>query len=89
MAVITVTYARLWNLGNYENERLEAVATVESDATSAFAEAVQAVTDQHALMQAERDEAEEKRQAEYEAERQRRREERETTKAKAANTDLF
>ena len=57
MAIITVTYARLWNLGNYENERLEAVAAVESDATTAFAEAVSAVNDQHALMQAERDAA--------------------------------
>lgn len=70
MAIITVTYARLWNLGNYENERLEAVATVESDAESAFAEAVQAVNDQHALMQAERDAAEQRRHEEWEAKQQ-------------------
>ena len=69
MAIITVTYARLWNLGNYENERLEAVAAVESDATTAFAEAVSAVNDQHALMQAERDAAEQRRREEYEAKR--------------------
>jgi hypothetical protein len=69
MAIITVTYARLWNLGNYENERLEAVATVESDATTAFAEAVSAVNDQHTLMQAERDAAEQRQREEWEAKR--------------------
>lgn len=26
--ITQITYARLWNLGNYENERFEATATV-------------------------------------------------------------
>lgn len=66
MAAITVTYARLWNLGNYENERLEVVVTVSTDVEAAFAEAVQAVNDQHALMQAEKDAAEQRRRDEWE-----------------------
>jgi hypothetical protein len=69
MAVTTVTYARLWNLGNYENERLEATATVESDAATAFAEARGAVEAEHARLQAERDAAEQRRREEWEAKR--------------------
>lgn len=69
MAVITVTYERLYNLGNYENERLVAVVTVESDATTAFAEARGAVEAEHARLQAERDEAERRRREEYETKR--------------------
>lgn len=70
MAIITVTYARLWNLGNHENERLEAVATVESDATNAFAEARGAVEAEHTRLQAERDTAEQRRRDEWEAKQQ-------------------
>lgn len=84
MPAITVTYARLWNLGNYENERLEVVVTVSTDVEAAFAEAVQAVNDQHALMQAERDAAEQRRRDEWEEKQRADREAREAARKSAA-----
>ncbi len=47
--ITQVAYARTYNLGNYENERIEAVATVENgDAAAAYVEAKAAVETQHA-----------------------------------------
>lgn len=53
--ITTVTYARLWNLGNYENERLEVtVAVEESDVTAAFITAIAAVESEHIRLLSER-----------------------------------
>ncbi len=42
--ITSVTYARLYNLGNYENERIEVTASVENgDLIAAHQEAVSAV----------------------------------------------
>lgn len=49
--ITSVTYARLYNLGNYENERLEVTIQVEeNDATSAFIAAVSTVETEHQRM---------------------------------------
>jgi hypothetical protein len=70
--VITkVVYARLYNLGDYENERLEVEVYVEDDNTQlAFAEAKAAIEEQHARLDAERAEAARRAQEEWEAKRQ-------------------
>jgi hypothetical protein len=48
MKITAVTYARLYNLGNYENERLEVTVSVEdSDTAAAFALAEAAVISEH------------------------------------------
>ncbi len=57
-------------LGNYENERLEAVATVEDDAVSAFAQARGAVEDEHGRMEAEREAERLRQREEYDRQRQ-------------------
>lgn len=62
--ITQVTYARLYNAGNYENVRFEAQATVENDDTAAaYADASAAVHAAYAQWQADR-EAEEQRQRE-------------------------
>lgn len=49
--ITSVTYMRLYNLGNYENDRLYATATVENgDVAAAFDEAITAVEAQRARM---------------------------------------
>lgn len=49
--ITSVTYMRLYNLGNYENDRLYATAAVENgDVDAAFDEAIAAVEAQHARM---------------------------------------
>lgn len=72
--IATVTYARLYNLGNYENERLEVTVTTENgDAAAAFAMAKAATDAEHDRLVAEREAEIERqraeRQAEYEARR--------------------
>lgn len=68
--VTKVIYARLYNLGNYENERLEVEVTVEDSGAEAVAgaweDAKQAVEEQHDRLQTERDEAAQRRREEYE-----------------------
>jgi hypothetical protein len=67
--ITTVTYARLFNLGNYENERLEVTATVENgDVSAAFLECHTAVVAEQAQLVAEREAAEKRRREEWEAE---------------------
>lgn len=80
MAITQVSYGRLYNTGNYENVRFEAVASVEDgDTSAAFAEAEAAVHAQYAQWQADR-----------EAEAGERLKEREARKAQPKNdTDLF
>ena len=59
MKLQTVTWARLVNLGNYENERIEASGVVEEGETGTEArQKIQAyVEEQVALCKAEREEA--------------------------------
>jgi hypothetical protein len=46
--ITSVTYARLYNLGNYENEKLEVTVSVEdNDATAAFLTARGVVEDEY------------------------------------------
>lgn len=45
MKVTSVTYARLYNLGNYENERLEVTVSVENDDVGASFVTAQAVVE--------------------------------------------
>lgn len=72
--ITQVTVERLYNLGNYENIRLAAVAMVENEQVGpAFAEARTAVEAHYAAFLAEREEAERLRREEYEAEQARRR----------------
>lgn len=53
--ITSVTYARLYNLGNYENEKLEVTVTVEkNDATAAFITAVATVESEHLRLLNER-----------------------------------
>lgn len=52
MTILQVTYARVYNLGNYESLRLEAVALVVDDATgAAWEEARAAVEAEYAISQ--------------------------------------
>jgi hypothetical protein len=68
--VTRVIYARLFNLGNYENERLEVEVVVESgDYVAAFDEARATVEAQQAQFQTERAAAEQARREAWEAER--------------------
>jgi hypothetical protein len=85
MAITQVSYGRLYNTGNYENVRFEAVASVENDdVPAAMAEAMAATHTGFAQWQADRAaEAEQARQA-HEAEMQRRRD-----AAQAKRTELF
>ena len=46
--IIQVTYERVYNLGNYESERLSATVTVEDTTEAAYDEARAAVADEHA-----------------------------------------
>lgn len=55
MSIIQVTYARTYNLGNYESLRLEAVASADGDAAAAYAEARAAVEDEYHWMLDARD----------------------------------
>lgn len=74
MHLTRITYARLYNLGNYENERLEAEITVgpDEDPQIAFDLAKSIVVEQHAQLKAERADAARRQREEYE-ERERQR----------------
>src|SRR5262252_340200 len=49
--ITTVTYGRLYNLGNYENEKLEVTIAVEdNDATAAFITAIATIETEHLRM---------------------------------------
>ena len=86
--ITQVSYARLYNTGNYENLRLEAVATVENDdVQAAFAEARAAVHEQYAAITAEREEAERRRREEYEARMAQERAEREARRPARTTVD--
>lgn len=51
----SITYARLYNLGNYENEKFEVTVSVEdNDVASAFATAIDTVEAEHTHMANER-----------------------------------
>lgn len=55
MPILTLTYARLYNLGNYENEKIEVTVSVEhDDVAAARIAAVAAVEAEHTQMLAER-----------------------------------
>jgi hypothetical protein len=52
--ILSVTYERLYNLGNYENQRLGAVAAVvDGDVLGAFLAAREAVEAEHELLMVE------------------------------------
>jgi hypothetical protein len=75
--VLTIQYERLFNLGNYENEKLiAAVTVVNGDVAGAFAAARAIVEETQAGFQTERkrarEEAERRQREEWEAERQQR-----------------
>lgn len=54
--ITTVTYERLYNLGNYENERLSAAcAVVNGDVAGAWATALDCVETQHRALVTLRD----------------------------------
>lgn len=79
MPISKITYAKLFNLGNYENERFEVEVTIEdgSDPAAivvAWASAVGEVEQQHARLEAERKEAQRKAREEYEQRERERRE---------------
>jgi hypothetical protein len=76
MAITQVTYERVFNLGNYENHRISATATVENDDhVAAFAMARSAVEAQHTIFVEERNIAIKRKQEQLEAEMKRRAEE--------------
>lgn len=83
--ITEVIYARLFNLGNYENERLEVKVTVEDGSAAAlegaWEDARAAVEEQHARLQAQREEAERRQREAFEAEQARHREEYESRMA--------
>jgi hypothetical protein len=55
MAITQVSYGRLYNTGNYENVRFEAVVSVEDgDEAAAFNEAQRAIHAGYAQWQADR-----------------------------------
>ena len=70
---ITVTYARLYNLGNYENERIEVAMDIPegADASAAYEQLRALVDAQHAAFEAARRAEEEERRRRYMEERQR------------------
>lgn len=91
--ITKITYARLYNLGNFENERLEVEVTVDgADAAAVavgWATAVGEVERQHAQLEAERQEAEQQRREENQAEQERRRTDREAARQQRPDsTDL-
>lgn len=53
--ITQVSYARLYNTGNYENARFEATATVEDITAAAFDEVVAAVHDAYTQWLADRE----------------------------------
>lgn len=70
--ITKIVYARLFNLGNFENERLEVEVTVENgDVAGAFYDAHTTVLEQQARLVNVREEAErkaaEERRAQWEA----------------------
>lgn len=74
MAVTQISYGRLYNTGNYENVRFEAVVSVEADdVPAAFEEAKAAVHAGYAQWQADHEAEIERERQEREAEMQRRR----------------
>jgi hypothetical protein len=74
MAITQVSYGRLYNTGNYENVRFEAVVSVENDdVAAALTEAKEAVHAGYAQWQADREAEAEQARQEREAEMQRRR----------------
>jgi sRNA-binding protein len=89
--ITKIVYARLFNLGNFENERLEVEVTVEDTSAAAvegaWEEARAAVEAQHARFQAEREEAERRRREEYQADQEQRRAEREAARLRTRPTD--
>lgn len=55
MEILTLTYGRLYNLGNYENEKIEVTVSVDNnDVATARAAAVAAVETEHIQLLAER-----------------------------------
>lgn len=69
--ITQVSYERVFNLGNYENHRISATASVENDEYHvAFAAARSAVEEQHALFIAEREAEQERKRAEWDQKRQ-------------------
>jgi len=71
MAVTQVSYARLYNIGNFENIRFEATASVGADgAAAAFDEAVAAVHDGYVQWKADREAEEVKRRNEIQRQRE-------------------
>jgi hypothetical protein len=76
MAITQVIYERVFNLGNYENHRISATATVENgDHVAAFALARSAVEAQHFIAIEERKAAIKRQQERREAEWKRHQEE--------------
>lgn len=74
--ITQVSYGRLYNTGNYENIRFEAVASIEDgDEVAALNEAIAAVHAGFAKWQADREAEAEQLQMRREAELQRRRDE--------------
>lgn len=72
--ITQVSYGRLYNTGNYENVRFEAVASVENgDEAAALNEAIAAVHAGYAQWLADREAEAEQARQEREAEMQRRR----------------
>lgn len=77
MAITQISYARLHNLGNYENERFEVVVTVEEgDVAGAFAEARAATDAARIQVEGERRAEADRIQQEQEALRLQRRQDR-------------
>lgn len=68
--IIQVSYARLYNTGNYENVRFEAVVSVEDgNVDAAFAEASTAVHTQYKQYQADIEAEAQRQRDEWEAKR--------------------
>lgn len=84
--ITKVTYARLFNLGNYENERLEVEVTIQDSSDialeGAWEEARSAVEGQHIRFGAARKEEAERERREYAAQIARERAEREAARQK-------
>ena len=69
--ITQISYARLYNVGNFENIKFEAVATVEDgNAATAFEEAKSAVHAEMATWVAERTAAEQRKRDAYDRTRQ-------------------
>lgn len=88
--ITAVTYARLYNIGNYENIRYEAVVTVEDgNIDAAFDMGRRAVEAQYARFEQEREEAAERQRQEWKAEAARRQEEAERAAQQSTKTAPF